>query len=101
MRTDSQAFRERIEARRTRIEERFVEPTGRAEVCNVGVPTRSRDEPRPAGADRGTPADASDQEAIRAARSASNEAIARHDASATSTDLPDVGVIPGVDPLRI
>lgn len=40
MRTDSPAFRDRIESRRTRDEDWFVEPTGRVEVCNVGVPTR-------------------------------------------------------------
>lgn len=40
MRTDSEAFRQRIEARRTRTEEWFVNPTGRIEVCNVGVPVR-------------------------------------------------------------
>lgn len=41
MRTDSEAFRSRIEARRTRTEEWFVHPAGRIELCNVGVPTRS------------------------------------------------------------
>lgn len=40
MRTDSEAFRQRIEARRTRTEEWFVHPSGRIEVCNVGVPVR-------------------------------------------------------------
>lgn len=41
MRTDSEAFRSHVEARRTRDEDWFVHATGRVEVCNVGVPTRT------------------------------------------------------------
>lgn len=40
MRTDSEAFRNWIEARRTRTEEWFVAPGGRVSVCNVPVPSR-------------------------------------------------------------
>jgi len=41
MRTDSQAFKQHVAARTTRTEEWFLEPTGRIELCNVSVPTRS------------------------------------------------------------
>lgn len=40
MRTDGAAFSRRIAERRTRTGAWFVEPTGRIEVCNVGVPVR-------------------------------------------------------------
>lgn len=40
MRTDSDAFRSWIQARRTRTEEWFVNPTGRVSVCNVPIPSR-------------------------------------------------------------
>jgi len=41
LRTDSASFAALIEARRTRREEWFIEPTGRIEVCNVPLPTRT------------------------------------------------------------
>lgn len=41
LRTDSPSFTALIEARRTRREEWFIEPTGRIEVCNVPLPTRT------------------------------------------------------------
>ena len=40
MRTDTDAFRTLIEARRTRRESWYVSPTGRIEVCNVPIPVR-------------------------------------------------------------
>ena len=40
VRTDSEAFREWIEARRTRTADWFLHPTGAVEVCNVPVPSR-------------------------------------------------------------
>ncbi|HSM35128.1 MAG TPA: peptidylprolyl isomerase [Longimicrobiales bacterium] len=40
LRTDSETFREVIEARRYRTEDFFVYPVGRVELCNVPVPTR-------------------------------------------------------------
>lgn len=40
LRTESDTFREVIEARRFRTEEFFVHPVGRVELCNVQVPTR-------------------------------------------------------------
>ncbi|GAB5518401.1 MAG: peptidylprolyl isomerase [Rhodothermales bacterium] len=40
MRTDSDAFREHIMARRSRTEAFFVRPADRIDVCNVPVPTR-------------------------------------------------------------
>jgi peptidylprolyl isomerase len=59
MRTDSDAFRARIEARRTRNEEWFVEPTGRIEVCNVGVPVRAApDVAHPSTSPSGSPTSA-------------------------------------------
>jgi peptidylprolyl isomerase len=41
LRTDSPSFAALIEARRTRREEWFIEPTGHIEVCNVPLPTRT------------------------------------------------------------
>lgn len=41
MRTDSEAFREWIQARRSRTAEWFVEPTHRVEVYDVPVPSRT------------------------------------------------------------
>lgn len=41
LRTDSASFAALIEARRSRREEWFIEPTGRIEVCNVPLPTRA------------------------------------------------------------
>ena len=40
LRTDSASFAALIEARRTRREDWFIEPTGRIEVCNVPLPSR-------------------------------------------------------------
>lgn len=40
LRTDSESFAAFVEARRTRREEWFIEPTGRIEVCNVPLPVR-------------------------------------------------------------
>ncbi len=40
MRTDTDAFRTLIEARRTRRESWFVNPTGKIELCNVPIPVR-------------------------------------------------------------
>ncbi len=45
MRTDTQAFRNLIEARRNRREEWFINPAGRIEIGNVSVPTRSTNAP--------------------------------------------------------
>ena len=41
MRTDSNAFRAFVEARRSRVEPFFFRPAGRVDVCNVPVPTRA------------------------------------------------------------
>ena len=41
MRTDTQAFRNLIEARRNRREEWFLNPAGKIEIGNVPLPTRS------------------------------------------------------------
>lgn len=41
LRTDSASFTALIEARRSRREEWFIEPTRRIEVCNVPLPTRT------------------------------------------------------------
>ncbi|MBL4670905.1 MAG: peptidylprolyl isomerase [Arenicella sp.] len=40
MNTNSAAFKEHIAKRTTRSEEWFLEPTGKIELCNVGVPSR-------------------------------------------------------------
>lgn len=40
LRTDTETFRDLVEARRYRAEEWFVDPTGRIELCNVPVPAR-------------------------------------------------------------
>jgi peptidylprolyl isomerase len=40
-RTDTAAFRQLVEARRTRRESWFLEPTGRIELCNVPIPVRT------------------------------------------------------------
>jgi peptidylprolyl isomerase len=42
LRTDSEAFRAYLEARRSRREPFFVEPLGRLDVCNVQVPVRTK-----------------------------------------------------------
>lgn len=42
LRTDSASFAAVVESRRTRLEEWFVEPTGRIELCNVPLPVRPR-----------------------------------------------------------
>ena len=41
LRTDTETFRTLVEARRTRKESWFLEPTGRIELCNVPVPVRA------------------------------------------------------------
>jgi len=41
LRTDTPLFRDLIEARRTRREAWFLEPTGRIELCNVPIPVRT------------------------------------------------------------
>jgi len=41
MRTESDEFQRHVESRTTRSESWFLEPTGRIELCNVGVPTRT------------------------------------------------------------
>lgn len=41
LRTDTETFRTLIEARRTRKESWFLEPTDRIELCNVPVPVRA------------------------------------------------------------
>lgn len=41
LRTDTDTFRTLVEARRTRKESWFLEPTGRIELCNVPVPVRA------------------------------------------------------------
>ncbi len=41
MKTDSLAFGEHVTKRTTRSEDWFLEPTGRIELCNVGVPQRT------------------------------------------------------------
>lgn len=40
MDTNGAAFKEHVAKRTTRSEEWFLEPTGKIELCNVGVPTR-------------------------------------------------------------
>jgi peptidylprolyl isomerase len=42
LRTDSASFRELIQARRFRVDDFFVDPTGRINVCNVPLPVRER-----------------------------------------------------------
>jgi len=46
LRTDTDAFRALIDARRNRREEWFKHPVGRVEVCNVAVPVRAVESPR-------------------------------------------------------
>lgn len=41
LRTDTATFRKLVEARRTRREPWFLQPTGRIELCNVPVPVRA------------------------------------------------------------
>lgn len=41
LRTDTATFRKLVEARRTRRESWFLQPTGRIELCNVPVPVRA------------------------------------------------------------
>lgn len=41
LRTDGARFKAYIESRRSREEDWFLEPTGRIELCNVGVPVRT------------------------------------------------------------
>ncbi len=40
MRTNSLAFKQHVAKRTTRSEDWFLEPTGKIELCNVGVPSR-------------------------------------------------------------
>lgn len=40
-RTDTEAFQRLVEARRSRRESWFIEPTGRIELCNVPIPVRT------------------------------------------------------------
>lgn len=40
LRTDTRTFERLVEARRNRVEEWFVDPSGRIELCNVPVPVR-------------------------------------------------------------
>ncbi len=40
LRTDTPLFEQLVEARRTRREDWFLEPTGRIELCNVPIPVR-------------------------------------------------------------
>jgi peptidylprolyl isomerase len=40
MNTNSAAFRQHVAKRTSRSEEWFLEPTGKIELCNVGVPSR-------------------------------------------------------------
>ena len=40
LRTDTRTFERLVEARRNRVEEWFVDPAGRIELCNVPVPVR-------------------------------------------------------------
>lgn len=42
LRTDTALFKQLIEARRTRRETWFLEPTGRIELCNVPIPVRQK-----------------------------------------------------------
>ena len=48
LRTDTPAFRQLIEARRTRTESWFVHPTGRVSLCNVPLPVREIEPAEPA-----------------------------------------------------
>lgn len=40
MRTDSEAFKQHVKQRTYRTKEWFLEPSGKIELCNVGVPSR-------------------------------------------------------------
>ena len=40
LRTDTRTFERLVEARRNRVEEWFVDPAGRIELCNVPIPVR-------------------------------------------------------------
>jgi peptidylprolyl isomerase len=40
LRTDTDTFRDLVEARRNRREPWFIEPTGAVELCNVPLPVR-------------------------------------------------------------
>jgi len=42
MRTDTPTFRKYVKLRTTRLEDWFLEPTGRIGLCNVGVPMRAK-----------------------------------------------------------
>jgi peptidylprolyl isomerase len=46
-RTDTPAFAALIEARRNRREEWFLDPVGAIELCNVPVPVRVAESPKP------------------------------------------------------
>jgi peptidylprolyl isomerase len=50
LRTDTPAFAALIESRRNRREEWFDDPVGRIELCNVPLPVRPAEPPKPAGA---------------------------------------------------
>ena len=40
MRTDTATFADYVKSRTTRLDEWFIDPTGKIGICNVGVPTR-------------------------------------------------------------
>lgn len=48
LRTDTEAFRDLIDARRWRREEWFLDPVGAVELCNVPLPVRERPAAEPA-----------------------------------------------------
>jgi peptidylprolyl isomerase len=41
LRTDTESFRDLVEARRYRAEEWFVDPVERIEICNIPLPGRT------------------------------------------------------------
>jgi peptidylprolyl isomerase len=41
MRTDSQSFRDAVEARRNRVDDFYKRPAGHIDLCNVPVPVRT------------------------------------------------------------
>lgn len=45
LRTDTEIFNKFVQSRTTRLNEWFLDSTGKIEVCNVGIPVREKSEP--------------------------------------------------------
>lgn len=51
MRTDTPTFNKFVQSRTTRMNEWFLDPTGKIEVCNVGVPVRQSEQKEEVGSE--------------------------------------------------